>query len=72
MPKERKIDKEELKQRRVEVGAVLEGRLLQAEIARRVGLSRESVRRWSAMSGPGNCTSTASAAAQVGIVIASI
>lgn len=50
MPKGRKIDKEELKKRRVKGGALLDEGMSQAEVARRVGVSRESVRRWAAMS----------------------
>lgn len=52
MPKGKKIDKEELMERRVKARALLDEGLSQAQVAREVGVSRESVRRWAGMSRP--------------------
>ena len=50
MPKGQKIDLEALQARRVEAARLLGEGLSQAEVARRLKVSRESVRRWAGQS----------------------
>lgn len=46
MPKGQKIDAEELKERRLEARRLLDEGVTQAEVARRLKVSRQSVSRW--------------------------
>jgi transposase len=50
MPKGQKIDAEALKQRRLEARRLLDNGLAQAEVARRLKTSRQSVSRWAQLS----------------------
>jgi transposase len=46
MPKGQKVDLEQLRQRQLQAGRLLDQGLAQAEVARRLQVSRQSVSRW--------------------------